>query len=87
MFPLQGGESGAHKMAEGELNVDSFTTRLLEVQGYRPGKIVQMTEAEVRGLCITSREIFLSQPILGIGSVTEDLWRYSWTVQRLTEIM
>ncbi|KAL6486723.1 hypothetical protein MHYP_G00061150 [Metynnis hypsauchen] len=34
------------------------------VRGCKPGKIVQMTEAEVRGLCIKSREIFLSQPIL-----------------------
>ena len=30
----------------------------------RPGKTVQMTEAEVRCLCIKSRELFLSQPIL-----------------------
>ncbi|KAM8945382.1 serine/threonine-protein phosphatase PP1-beta catalytic subunit [Pelodytes ibericus] len=52
------------KMADGELNVDSLISRLLEVRGCRPGKIVQMTEAEVRGLCIKSREIFLSQPIL-----------------------
>lgn len=37
---------------------------LSPVRGCRPGKIVQMTEAEVRGLCIKSREIFLSQPIL-----------------------
>ncbi|CDQ74163.1 unnamed protein product [Oncorhynchus mykiss] len=51
-------------MAESELNVDSIISRLLEVRGCRPGKIVQMTEAEVRGLCIKSREIFLSQPIL-----------------------
>ncbi|KAG9338183.1 hypothetical protein JZ751_026933 [Albula glossodonta] len=79
-------------MAEGELDVDSLISRLLEdgtcgvfgsfglgtfslpafgrrrhpheVRGCRPGKIVQMTEAEVRGLCIKSREIFLSQPIL-----------------------
>ena len=34
------------------------------VRGCRPGKTVQMTEAEVRGLCLKSREIFLSQPIL-----------------------
>ncbi len=34
------------------------------VRGCRPGKPVQMTEAEVRGLCLKSREIFLSQPIL-----------------------
>ncbi|XP_006902052.1 PREDICTED: serine/threonine-protein phosphatase PP1-beta catalytic subunit-like [Elephantulus edwardii] len=51
-------------MADGELNMDSLITRLLEVRGCRPGKIVQMTEAEVRGLCIKSRGIFLSQPIL-----------------------
>ncbi|XP_060934235.1 serine/threonine-protein phosphatase PP1-beta catalytic subunit-like [Limanda limanda] len=50
-------------MAEGELNVDSLISRLLEVRNRR-GRIVQMTEAEVRGLCIESREIFLSQPIL-----------------------
>lgn len=34
------------------------------VRGCRPGKTVQMTEAEVRGLCLKSREIFLQQPIL-----------------------
>lgn len=62
-----------------ELNVDTLIARLLEgnrsrkstyervsrlVRGCRPGKIVQMTEGEVRGLCLKSREIFLSQPIL-----------------------
>ena len=36
-------------------------TRLLEVRGGRPGKTVQMTEAEVGALCVKSREIFLSQ--------------------------
>ena len=34
------------------------------VRGGRPGRTVQMTEAEVRALCLRSREIFLSQPIL-----------------------
>lgn len=34
------------------------------VRGSRPGKSVQMTESEVRGLCLKSREIFLQQPIL-----------------------
>ncbi|XP_060947988.1 serine/threonine-protein phosphatase PP1-beta catalytic subunit-like [Limanda limanda] len=51
-------------MAEGELNVDGLITRLQEVEASLPGRIVQMTEAEVRGLCILSREIFLRQPIL-----------------------
>ena len=34
------------------------------VRGSRPGKNVQLTETEIRGLCLKSREIFLSQPIL-----------------------
>ncbi|XP_025414030.1 serine/threonine-protein phosphatase PP1-beta catalytic subunit [Sipha flava] len=52
-------------MADGEpLNIDSIIARLLEVRGCRPGKTVQMSEAEVRGLCLKSREIFLQQPIL-----------------------
>lgn len=33
------------------------------VRGARPGKSVQLTENEIRGLCLKSREIFLSQPI------------------------
>eukprot|EP00731_Ephydatia_muelleri_P022423 Em0015g6a len=46
------------------LNVESIIQRLLEVRGSRPGKNVQLTENEIRGLCLKSREIFLSQPIL-----------------------
>ena len=41
-----------------------FGFRFCQVRGCRPGKSVQMTEAEVRGLCLKSREIFLQQPIL-----------------------
>lgn len=37
---------------------------LFIVRGCRPGKSVQMSESEVRGLCLKSREIFLQQPIL-----------------------
>ena len=47
-----------------KLNVESVIQRLLEVRGSRPGKNVQLTEAEIRGLCLKSREIFLEQPIL-----------------------
>ncbi|CAG2118101.1 unnamed protein product [Medioppia subpectinata] len=50
--------------SESDLNIDSIISRLLEVRGCRPGKTVQLAEAEVRGLCLKSREIFLSQPIL-----------------------
>lgn len=34
------------------------------MRGSKPGKNVQLTENEIKGLCIKSREIFLSQPIL-----------------------
>lgn len=36
----------------------------ISVRGSKPGKNVQLTENEIKGLCIKSREIFLSQPIL-----------------------
>ncbi|KAF0301280.1 Serine/threonine-protein phosphatase PP1-gamma catalytic subunit B [Amphibalanus amphitrite] len=47
-----------------KLNIDSIIARLLEVRGARPGKNVQLTETEIRGLCLKSRELFLLQPVL-----------------------
>uniref|UniRef100_A0A915P3Q2 protein-serine/threonine phosphatase n=1 Tax=Meloidogyne floridensis TaxID=298350 RepID=A0A915P3Q2_9BILA len=57
-----------------------------DVRGCRPGKTVQMTENEIRVLCIKAREIFLSQPILleleaplkicGIFLVVEDGYEF-----------
>ncbi|BAM40075.1 serine/threonine protein phosphatase 1, PP1-gamma catalytic subunit [Theileria orientalis strain Shintoku] len=47
-----------------DLELDSVIERLLEVRGNRPIKSVQLSEDEIRGLCIKSREIFLSQSIL-----------------------
>lgn len=47
-----------------ELDVDSIIERLLEVQGNRPLRTVQLSEEEIRGLCMKSREIFLSEPVL-----------------------
>ncbi len=63
------------RLLEGELKRQSFNFSLsgsvvisfcfnFLVRGTRPGKTVQMTEAEVRGLCLKSREIFLQPPIL-----------------------
>jgi len=34
------------------------------VRGAKPNKNIHLSENEVRGLCLKSREIFLSQPIL-----------------------
>ena len=44
--------------------VDDLISRLLDVRSGRPGKQVQLSEAEIRSLCVASREIFLSQPNL-----------------------
>ncbi|XP_076697793.2 serine/threonine-protein phosphatase PP1-gamma catalytic subunit-like isoform X4 [Callospermophilus lateralis] len=47
-----------------KLNIHSIIQRLLEVRESKPGNNVQLQENEIRGLCLKSREIFLSQPIL-----------------------
>lgn len=49
---------------EKAFDVDSIIERLLEVRGAKPGKSVVLTEAEVIGLCLKSRDIFMSQPVL-----------------------
>jgi serine/threonine-protein phosphatase PP1 catalytic subunit len=47
-----------------EETVDDIIGRLLDVRNGRPGRQVQLTEQEIRGLCMTSRDIFTSQPNL-----------------------
>jgi serine/threonine-protein phosphatase PP1 catalytic subunit len=37
---------------------------LLDVRNGRPGKQVQLTEQEIRQLCLTAKEVFMSQPNL-----------------------
>ena len=49
---------------QNDVDLDSIIDRLLEVRGSRPGKPVQLLEAEIRHLCQKAREIFISQPIL-----------------------
>ena len=56
--------SGMSPSQSPTIDVDSIIERLLEVRGSRPGKNVQLTENEIKGLCYKSREIFLSQPNL-----------------------
>ena len=46
-----------------DLDIDAIIEKLLEVRGSKPGKQVNLTEQEVRGLCLKSKEIFMSQPI------------------------
>jgi len=47
-----------------EVDVDNVIKQLLEVRGARAGKQVNLPESDIRALCIKSRDIFISQPIL-----------------------
>lgn len=47
-----------------EINVNEIIDKLLEVRGARPGKQVQLTEEEIKGLCQQAREVFMDQSIL-----------------------
>jgi len=51
-------------MAGKETTADAIIDALLAVRGSRPGKLVELTEKQIMWLCTTSREVFLSQPIL-----------------------
>ncbi|OAY75841.1 Serine/threonine-protein phosphatase PP1 [Ananas comosus] len=44
--------------------LDDIIRRLLDVRGGRAGKQVQVSEAEIKQLCVASRGIFLKQPNL-----------------------
>mmetsp|Transcript_6851 Transcript_6851/g.18536 ORF Transcript_6851/g.18536 Transcript_6851/m.18536 type:complete len:340 (+) Transcript_6851:63-1082(+) len=46
------------------IDVDNIIDRLLEARNGRQGRLVDLREDEVRGLCLLSREIFLRQPML-----------------------
>lgn len=44
--------------------MDNIIERLVAVRGGKPGKIVNLTDFEIRSLLVTAREILLSQPML-----------------------
>ncbi|CAH1454726.1 unnamed protein product [Lactuca virosa] len=44
--------------------LDEIIRKLLDAKGGRVPKQVQITEAEIRQLCVTAKEVFLSQPNL-----------------------
>jgi serine/threonine-protein phosphatase PP1 catalytic subunit len=49
---------------EVSIDIDNIIKQLLEVRGGRPHKQVNLPEADIRALCIKSRDIFISQPVL-----------------------
>lgn len=44
--------------------LDDIIGRLVDVRSSRPGKQVQLSEAEIKDLCVASRDIFMQQPNL-----------------------
>jgi len=53
----------AMKKAE-ELDVDGVIDKCLEARGAKPGKLVQVSEGQLKALCTATREVFLSQSAL-----------------------
>jgi len=47
-----------------DIDLENTIEKLLEVRGGKPGKLVQLTESEIKLLCSKSREVFLAQPAL-----------------------
>lgn len=45
-------------------NVDNLIDKLIQVRNSEPGEHVDLSEIEIRNLCLQSREIFMAQPIL-----------------------
>ncbi|XP_057873367.2 serine/threonine-protein phosphatase PP1 isozyme 3 [Cryptomeria japonica] len=44
--------------------LDSLIKRLLDVRGSPPGKKLQLSEAEIRQLCVVAKDIFMKEPML-----------------------
>lgn len=61
---LSNSVNNANNNNNNSYNVDTIIENLLSVRGKKPGKTVNLTEGEIRWLCIKSREIFMSQPVL-----------------------
>ena len=58
------GHNGNVVVQQEESLLDDIIARLLDVRNGRPGKQVQLTENDIRQLCMTAREIFQNQPNL-----------------------
>ncbi|CAL5366034.1 unnamed protein product [Camellia sinensis] len=44
--------------------LDKIIERLIEVRSTKPGKLVQLSESEIKQLCVASRDVFIQQPNL-----------------------
>jgi serine/threonine-protein phosphatase PP1 catalytic subunit len=47
-------------MENTENRVDKMLDKLLEVRGKKPGNLVQLSEEDIKYLCLKAREIFVN---------------------------
>lgn len=67
--------------------LDDIINRLLEVRYVRPGKLVDLTDGEIRQLCSASRAIFLDQPnLLEIVAPVKICGRYYIIVDMIMQL-
>lgn len=52
------GANTEHNDKTMDIDIDAILTKLLEVRGGKPGKNVDLTEAEIRGLIMKAKGIF-----------------------------
>eukprot|EP00439_Symbiodinium_sp_Y106_P027005 s2079_g3.t1 len=64
MDPVQEEVAQCAVKAEGAVDVDAIVDQCLEVKGGKPGKLVNIPEVQVKGLCTAVRDIFLQQSAL-----------------------
>lgn len=46
------------------MDLDHLIDQLLAVRGAKPGRMVNLTENEIKWLCTRGREVFTQQPVL-----------------------
>jgi len=51
-------------MKTADFNVDEIIEKCLEPLGQKPGKMIQIPEAQLKALCTSVRDVFLGQPAL-----------------------
>ena len=51
-------------MDKKEFDIDDLIDKLLSVRSFKPNKLVNITEPEIKFLCVRAREIFMDQPML-----------------------
>jgi serine/threonine-protein phosphatase PP1 catalytic subunit len=44
-------------------DIEEILTKLLSARSYKPNRLINLTEAEIKWLCIKSKEVFMNQPI------------------------